>query len=166
MKKKLILSLTFIVLLIGCFSSKAFGNEITLWVGAESKHNPLFGKFNEKHSWKGISYKVYEEDKNSFEVEISTFVNSYQDDTIIIGITYNRTLFEYGDYKFGTAVTGGYQKGYCTDGFNAFPCNSNNNNESPFILPSFFFEGKIVRGNFAFSEAVRVARFGVKIVEW
>lgn len=153
-------------------------NSVSLDFYAQSHHLNDNYNYNEKHhNYLGINYKFnndYIQNEllnNDFftEISFSTFKNSYRDTTYLFGTTlgYNVLNFDIlNDFNInvGGQLSLGMQKGYCNYGDTV--CGDEDNNISPFIIPSLFTKFEDLKITYFYMPNVVGVKIGYDILKW
>ncbi len=114
--------------------------------------------FNETHKAYGAEY-IYQE---QYSLGYNHFINSRGKGTDVYGAGY---LLHFNDV-FGLQLTGGYQEGYCFNGFlNSVECTQGMNNKSAFLLPLVYYKHKYFKVDLFTNSDMVALRFNLKVYD-
>jgi hypothetical protein len=156
----------FLLLLIFTFvkadESVETEHELYLTVYMHSEHftrnDETDESFNETHKAYGIEY-INDE---LYSVSFNHFVNSRGNDVDAYGVGY---LLHFND-SFGLHMIGGYQEGYCLDGFlSSKECTEGKDNKGVYILPLLYYKDKYFKIDFFSNSRMIALRLNIKIYD-
>jgi len=124
-----------------------------------TKNDGTGEEYNETHKAYGLEY-IY---KDTYSLSYNHFINSRGNDIDVVGAGY---LYDLYDDSFGLHLIGGYQKGYCFEGFlNSEECIEGKDNTSTFFLPMLYYKHQYFMVDFFTNTDMVAFRINIKIYD-
>ena len=121
-----------------------------------TKNDDTDKHFNEVHRAYGLEYI----NTWGYTLTYNHFINSRGMDVDVYGAGY---LLDFNS-DFGLHLIGGYQEGYCFDGFlNSVECTQSKDNSSEFFLPMLYYKHEYFKIDFFTSSDMIAFRFNIKV---
>lgn len=123
-----------------------------------TKNDETGEDFNDVHKAYGLEY-IY---SNHYSLTYNHFINSRGNDVDVYAVGY---LLHFND-SFGLHLTGGYQEGYCFDGFlSSVECTEGRSDKSAFLLPLLYYKHEYFKIDFFTNSDMIAFRLNIKIYD-
>ena len=124
-----------------------------------TKNDSTGEEFNDTHKAYGLEY-IYQD---KYSLSYNNFINSRGKEVDVIGAGY---LYDLYDDTFGLHIIGGYQEGYCFDGFlSSVECTEGKDNTGAFVLPLLYYKNRYFKVDFFTNSDMVAFRFNIKITD-